>query len=333
MKAFPATRTGVGVLSLAAAFCVQSSELGTAESGLRRYHSLVVSDPPAVSRSVASLTAGVRVTYLGTNGYLLEASDSAILVDPYFSRIGLAPVASNSPITPDITRIRTGMDHLPKNIDAILVTHGHFDHLLDVPEIARRTGACIIASPTSCHLSQAAGVSASNTLPVRAGDSVRRGGALVHALPTVHDRVFGVMPFPGVRAVVPQKAPQRPSDWVCGEPLAFLVEIGGKRIYVDSGGTMAALPPITAGPVDLAILGVYLPDSRKRLLPALRRLRPRFILPSHQDDFFRPLSDGFRFGPMTKFDAVLRSVERYKSDSPRPTRLILLDYFAPWTLN
>ena len=195
------------------------------------------------------------------------------------------------------------------------MTHGHFDHLLDVPEIARRTAARVIASPTSCHLSQAAGVSASETVSLRAGDSVRLGSVRVHALPAVHDLIFGVMPFPGLRASVPRKAPVRPSDWVCGEPLAFLVEIGGKRIYVDSGGTPAALPPMEVGPVDLAILGVSLPDSRKRLVPALRRLRPRYVLPSHQDDFFRPLSDGFRFGSMTNFSAVLRSVEKYRSES------------------
>ena len=36
---------------------------------------------------------------------------------------------------------------------------------------------------------------------------------------------------------------------------------------------------------------------------------------------------------MTNFTAVLRSVEKYRSDSLQPARLILLDYFAPWTLN
>ena len=119
---------------------------------------------------------------------------------------------------------------------------------------------------------------------------------------------------------------------MCGEPLAFLIETGGKRIYVDAGGTLAAMPPAVAKPVDLAILGVYLRDSRNRVLPALRRLRPRYILPSHQDDFFRPLSEEFQFGPMTDISDVLRSVEKYRSHSPRPAGLILLDYFVPWVL-
>ena len=333
VKAFPASRSRLGLLSLAAVFCAWGVGLvGSPVSGLLRYHSLVVSDSRALSPLISSPSSGVRVTYLGTNGYLLEASDSTILIDPYFSRIALAPLASNSPIKPNIIQINAGMNRLPKRVDAILVTHGHFDHLLDVPEIACRTGASIVASPTSCYLSQAVGAPASKTFLVRAGDSVHFGGTRVHVLPAVHDRIFGMLPFPAVLTAVPQKPPRRPSDWVCGEPLAFLIEIGGKRIYVDAGGTVATLPQATAGPVDLAILGVYLPDSRHRLLPALRRLRPRYILPSHQDDFFRTLSDGFRFGPMTKFNEVLSSVEKYQSNSPWAAQLILLDYFAPWTL-
>ena len=79
--------------------------------------------------------------------------------------------------------------------------------------------------------------------------------------------------------------------------------------------------------VDLAILGVALPDSRERLAAALARLQPRYFLPSHQDDFFRPLSAGFQFAPLSDFSRVQREAAQQKS-----SRLILLDYFRPWTL-
>ena len=60
---------------------------------------------------------------------------------------------------------------------------------------------------------------------------------------------------------------------------------------------------------------------------ALERLQPRYILPSHQDDFFRPLSAGFQFGPLTDFARVLRD-----SAQQNRGRLILLNYFRPWML-
>jgi hypothetical protein len=119
--------------------------------------------------------------------------------------------------------------------------------------------------------------------------------------------------------------PQRLGDWICGEPLAFLIEIDGQRIYIDSGGTTAQLPPHEQ--VDLAILGAALSDSRLRLPGALERLEPRYILPSHQDNFFGPLYAGFQFGPLTDFYRVRRDCERENR-----RHLILLDYFRPWTL-
>ena len=130
----------------------------------------------------------------------------------------------------------------------------------------------------------------------------------------MHDRLFGKVPF-DQRQVRSSSPPQRPADWICGEPLAFLIQVGGQRIYIDSGGTSAQLPPHER--VDLAILGVALPDAR--LPGALEHLEPRYILPSHQDNFFRPLDAGFQFGPLTDFSrgaARLRTSESWLLNPP-----------------
>ena len=107
--------------------------------------------------------------------------------------------------------------------------------------------------------------------------------------------------------------PQRAADWICGEPLSFLIEVNGQRIYIDSGGTPTQLPPNER--MDLAILGMALPDSRARLHAALERLRPRYILPSHQDNFFRPLSAGFQFGSLHGFSFCGKRVYAAESQS------------------
>src|SRR6476620_8122721 len=106
MRASRRIRSRVGFFFLAAAFCVSNVGLSDrTASGLGRYQSLVVSDSPVLSNLATPVSSGVRVTYLGTNGYLLETSHSTILIDPYFSRIALAPVALHSPIKPNIIRI------------------------------------------------------------------------------------------------------------------------------------------------------------------------------------------------------------------------------------
>jgi L-ascorbate metabolism protein UlaG (beta-lactamase superfamily) len=288
-------------------------------AGLAPYADLIGSDDAPAARD------GVRVTYLGTNGYQFESNGHALLVDPYFSRVDLLSVALGARIRPNISRVHEAMRHVAPKVDAVLVTHGHFDHLLDVPVVMSRTRARLIASASSIALvRQLPETGALSADPVVPGNVPRIGPWKIRVLSATHDRLFGKVPFDQGEQANPAP-PQRPRDWTCGQPLAFLIEVNGQRIYIDSGGTPARLPPDER--VDLAILGVALPDSRERLAAALSHLQPRYVLPSHQDNFFRPLSEGFQFGPLTDFPRVQRDCARKNRG-----RLILLDYFRPWTL-
>jgi L-ascorbate metabolism protein UlaG (beta-lactamase superfamily) len=289
-------------------------------AGLNSYSQLVVND------SVTTPRNGVRVTYLGTNGFELRSGNHALLIDPYFSRINLSRIVLGAAIQPDLPRIDDAMKHLGSGVDAIVVTHGHFDHLLDVPVIMQKIGARLIGSRAAVLLAKRAGASASQCEIVMAGNIRRIGPWKISAFAATHDRLFCCVPFAGE----PHEdgPPRRAADWVCGEPLAYLIEINGAHVYVDSGGTPAVLPPVNIRSVDLAILGAALPDSRARFSATVRRLRPSYVFPSHQDNFFRPLSAGFAFGPLTNFPRLLRDCK----NAQLPGRLILLDYFRPWTL-
>ena len=290
-------------------------------AGLEKYSSFVVADS---NPNAAVLANAIRVTYLGVNGFQFETDGHALLVDPYFSRVSLWTGALNEKIESNANRVAEGLGHVRRNVDAILVTHAHFDHLLDVPEIMRRTHTRLIAGPTAVRLVTSFGISGSLCRAVKAGSVQRIGPWTIRVIGAQHDRLFGKVPFTGRST---SGKPTKASDWTLGEPLAFVVEVAGKRIYIDSGGVPGSPP--TAKNVDLAILGVALPDSRDRFAEAVRRLRPRFIVPSHQDDMFAPFDHGFVFGKMTNFPAVAH--EQVKENLPG--RLILLDYFRPWTLH
>jgi L-ascorbate metabolism protein UlaG (beta-lactamase superfamily) len=313
-------RRSVRAINILLAFVAWGAATFEVHAGLDRYRDLIVADR---NWSPSPPRKGVRVTYLGTNAYLLESRDATLLVDPYFSRVSLFRVALNLPVASRRDLIERWLP--VRKIDAILVTHGHVDHLLDASEIVMLTGAKLIASPTSIRLACSDGLPRQSCIPVIGGDTVRLHGMTVRVLGVKHDRLFCCVPFDGpVRRYPPRSA----GDWVCGEPLAFLIEMGGRRIYIESGGQPDGGPRLSPGRIDLAILGVALPDSRRRFPQTLERLRPRYVLPSHQDNFFLPLSRGFVFGPMTDFPFVLRAFRAASSGSS----LILLDYFRPWTL-
>ena len=211
-------------------------------AGLGSHSRLVVSDSAGAARD------GVRVTYLGTNGYQFEFKNHALLVDPYFSRVDLLSVALGSRIQPNASRINDGLRHLAQTspkIDAILVTHGHFDHLLDVPAVMAKTRARLIASASSVDLAKQAGAASGDA--VKPGDVRRIGPWKIRVLSATHDRLFGKVPFDqphlkaglSAQALAKAEPPQRAADWMCGEPLAFLIDGNGQCIYIDSGGTPA----------------------------------------------------------------------------------------------
>ena len=86
-------------------------------AGLNPYAHLIVNYSRQAPRD------GVRVTYLGTNGYQFEIKDHALLVDPYFSRVNLLSIALGSRIQPDNPRVAEGMRHLaPKRTRSWLPT-------------------------------------------------------------------------------------------------------------------------------------------------------------------------------------------------------------------
>jgi L-ascorbate metabolism protein UlaG (beta-lactamase superfamily) len=294
----------------------------TAFAGLGRYSDLVVSDTSKPSKS-----GSVRITYLGTNGYQLEAAGHSILIDPYFSRISLPRIALGWPVHPESGRINEGMKHVDPNVDAIIVTHAHFDHLLDAPALMQRTGARLIGSSTAVELAARAGGSRNRCSAVHPGSVRTVGPWRITTLPASHDRLF-LMGVPYNRTLKEVARPGRAADWVCGEPLSYRIVVNGITIFIDSGGSPGVLPSRDLGPVDLAILGMALPDSRARFAETVRRLNPRFILASHQDNFFVPLDRGFHFGTLTDFGFVRAA----HAKQHLPGRLILLDYFRPWTL-
>ncbi len=190
----------------------------------------------------------------------------------------------------------------------------------------QRTAAPLLSGPTAIKLAQSAGAPPGACAKIQPGNVRTIGPWNIQVMAAQHDRLFGSVPYAG-----PEKLsgpPRTPSDWKVGEALAFLIEANGRKIFIDSGRTLDLLPPAELAPVDLAIWGVALPDSRKRIRAALERLRPTFFLPSHQDDFFAPFDRGFTFGKLTNFPEIARIAERHEINA----RLILLDYFRPWTI-
>ncbi|MEP2777007.1 MAG: MBL fold metallo-hydrolase [Luteolibacter sp.] len=302
-------------------FAVTGLFLSSCSSRLDDYGYLLIGKP--AGKMTRPSGHEVQITYLGTNGYIVRSHDTTIVIDPYFTRMPMRAIVLNSRVEPSYPEIRKAAHHagLAKKVDGFLVTHAHFDHHFDVPVMQRMFGGKIIGSQTAGHLAEASGVFRRDLLPSKVGTVHRIGNAKVRVLASEHDRIFGCLPFPGVVDHEMEAPPAGVRDWVMGEPLAYLIEIEGHRIYIESGGAPGQIPAVKD--VDIAIVGVAVKGSQQRYPDAVRQLNPRYVIPSHQDNFFTPMDSGFRFSALADFPQILAS---HKAGN-LPGRLILMDYF------
>src|SRR5207302_1030774 len=92
----------------------------------------------------------------GPSRVLDAEATRVILIDPWLTRFhtGTYTSAGADPNTP--LRVDTGLiDGYGLRADQILVTHGHYDHLTDVPHLAATTGATVFGTESHANLLRA----------------------------------------------------------------------------------------------------------------------------------------------------------------------------------
>jgi L-ascorbate metabolism protein UlaG (beta-lactamase superfamily) len=110
----------------------------------------------------------MRITWYGHSAFRLEFGSSRVLVDPFFE---------NGLFKGDKFAEAEGATH-------ILLTHGHFDHVGDTVEIAKRTGATVVAD---FDLAQWIGSKGVEKLePMNTGGTISLGGFRVTMTQALH---------------------------------------------------------------------------------------------------------------------------------------------------
>src|SRR5262249_15631888 len=156
-------------------------------------------------------------TFLGVSTVLLDDGETALLTDGFFSRPSLLRVATR-PLLPDTVRISEGLRRAGiTRLAAVLVAHSHYDHALDAPVVAQRTGALLVGSASTAQIAAGYGLPADRFVPAPVAATLALGGFTVTAVEVPHshpDRFPGTISAP----VVP---PARASRYRCGECYSF----------------------------------------------------------------------------------------------------------------
>jgi L-ascorbate metabolism protein UlaG (beta-lactamase superfamily) len=252
--------------------------------------------------------AALRVRWLGTAGHVVESARTTLLIDPFLTRPSLIGLLRR--LRPDEAAIAA---RIPARVDAILCGHSHYDHLLDAPTIARRTGALLCGSASTVAFGRAAGLPDAQLRPIPpGGDTFTVGDLEIQFVPSLHGRIFfGRVPFPGEARGPSLALPARAWHYRMGGAFGLVVRAAGATLYHNGSADLidAALDGLRA---DVLLVGLAgrraTPDYLKRLASALR---PSLVVPTHHDAFFAPLERGVHLLPGVDLDGFAREVRQF----------------------
>lgn len=262
--------------------------------------------PPSAT-APALVPAGLRLRWLGTAGFEFKAHGTTLLIDPYLTRVGLSAYL-RGPLRPDLERLAREVPAA----DGIVVGHSHFDHVMDVPDIARRTGARVIGSRSTANLMQACGIPESQVTVCGGGEVLEVGPFKITMIPSEHSRfaLGGKVPYAG-DIPCSCELPVRGSGYKCGQVFGIAVELDGFCAY-HMGSANLIDDAITHRDIDLFLMGISGRHATEHYIPrVLRRLAPRTVLPMHYDNFFRAADRPMALLPLTRFGRFVDEVSGF----------------------
>jgi L-ascorbate metabolism protein UlaG (beta-lactamase superfamily) len=200
---------------------------------------------------------GIKITWLGHATFRIETpGGKTVLVDPW--------VAGN-PKCPEKEKNLA-------NVDVMLCTHGHGDHIGDAVEIAKKHDPMVVGMPELCGWLQSKGV--------KRVSGMNKGGT----------QTVGDIKVTMVHAVHSSGIQDGNHMVYGGEACGYVVEFSnGVKIYHAGDtcvfGDMAIIREIYAPDVCMLPIGDYYTMGPREAAYACKLLKPKMVVPMHYGTF------------------------------------------------
>jgi len=124
--------------------------------------------------------------FFGVSTVLLSDGRSAVMTDGFFSRPGFLK-GITLPLQPDSEAINWALARGKVGpVDAVLVPPSHFDHALDSASVAKKTGAFVVGSLSTCRIVRADGLAQDRTRLIEGGEQFQFGSFGVRVFRSKH---------------------------------------------------------------------------------------------------------------------------------------------------
>ena len=296
-------------------------------------HPIPRDSTPTVSlcASAESCRGAAEFTYLGVGGFLIRAGRDAVMTAPSFSHPALLavaipkwPIHSDSAAVDRELRRFLGKELAPLAlVHSVLVGHSHYDHLMDVPLLARHylPEATIYGSLTTKRI-----LMGDSTMRAHAShiDSLAPADSVIASAwrvgrwrysPTRRMRFMAMHSSHApnwwfitiARCHEKQDRRTLPGTawgWCLGEPLSYIIDLLDERghptfrIFYQDAATKpldVVLPPFTGEDEHAVDVAIVCAGNFKKVADyptlLLAALRPKLVILGHWEDFFHDQRD------------------------------------------
>jgi L-ascorbate metabolism protein UlaG (beta-lactamase superfamily) len=226
----------------------------------------------------------MELTWFGTAGFKIKNHEHTILIDPYFSR--------NDQAVPKQS-LKPSAIHAA---DVILISHGHFDHIYDVPAIAANTRAKVYCGKGIVEALARKEIERGQIHEVNFdGENFDFNGIRAQAFFSRHVKFDRWLIFKtlvranfSLRRYLPLMR-----DYPEGQVLSWRLTVEGKTIhhFGSAGSTSQELARLGSQSTDILLVPLQGHSDIIRITHKyVTVLRPRVVIPHHQDNFFPPIS-------------------------------------------
>ncbi len=192
----------------------------------------------------------MEIRFLGHAAFELRDGDTTVLIDPFLTGNPKAAVAAEE-LSPS----------------AILLTHGHVDHIGDTVSIAKRSGADVVAVVEIANELTADGVQ--NVSDPNLGGTVERDWGWVRLVPAWHT------------STTPKGTANVPAGLVIGFGGKVVYHLGDTALFSDLA-LVGRREPIN---VALMCIGGHYTMDRFDAVEAARLVGAKQVIPCHYDTF------------------------------------------------
>jgi L-ascorbate metabolism protein UlaG (beta-lactamase superfamily) len=260
------------------------------------------------------LPAGLELEWLGVSGYRMTFQGVSIFIDPYVSRAPLKSLLLRRTAVHD-ERLIERYIHAPGEVAGVLVGHTHFDHAIDAPAVARRFGTKAYGSASLGRLMHLHGLDES-VVVVEPRRTYELGPFAVRFIPSAHSKLIlgRRVPMDG-ELTCDHLHGLTPGAYRCGQVWGIRIEVAGTSFY-HQGSADLLDDELPDEPVEFFLAGVagrsFTRGYWRRILP---KLDPAVIVPTHYDNFFKPLGAEPSLVAQAKLDRLPEEIGEVSGDT------------------